>query len=219
MRSSHHDSLNRRRTTPRLIIAASAATALLLPVVAEAAVMVDVPDVVLIADTPNQEVPLFVTGGDTVQGLVLFVSIGDGGPERVDLGLIPGTDAPAITDVDLEMGTIYDDGVFFADLPSIPQFANATAIVTDDSTFVADGQIATLIVDTTGFDSGTFDLRLTNIFPDAPDGPFDSVFEAGGNEVEIIADVGSITVIVPEPTASLLACGVGAFLCRRRRAD
>ncbi|MFC1758877.1 hypothetical protein ACFL2H_08925 [Planctomycetota bacterium] len=121
---------------------------------------------------------IFVGGRQSVAGINLFAQVGDGGPERIDLGLSAGTDGPAITAIDLKGSSIFSTvpDVPFYDL-AIPQVAFGTiALQQPDAFVVADGLLATLTVDTTGFFAGTFDLLLGDLLPSSPDGALHSDF-------------------------------------------
>ena len=72
------------------------------------AATITVGEYLLDPDTSGQPIYITVAGGDLVPGLNLFAQVGDGGPELADHGLPPGTDGPAITEVDLKTGTIFD---------------------------------------------------------------------------------------------------------------
>ncbi|MCA9168748.1 MAG: tandem-95 repeat protein, partial [Planctomycetales bacterium] len=129
-------------------------------------------------NTPNQRIELFVTGGHRVSGLDLYALIGDGGPERELLGLSAGEDGPAITAVELKQNTIF---AALPDVPtnlqSLPQIANWSIAASENgSTAVADGLLATLVIDTTGFFDGDWSLSLTGVLPEHPLGPFQTRF-------------------------------------------
>ncbi len=136
-------------------------------------------EVLLQPNMPGQEVPVFVTGGHAVSGANFFLQIGDGGPELSEYGVPPGTDGPAITRVDLKAGTIFavvaDPQV---DQPGIPQVATtAIAISAAGESVTADGLLATVTVDTTGFFAGSWDLLLADVLPFAAlSGPFTTDF-------------------------------------------
>ncbi|MEE8452908.1 MAG: peptidylprolyl isomerase, partial [Thermoguttaceae bacterium] len=121
--------------------------------------LIIVGDHVLLADTPGQEIQIFVTGGDDVQGLNLNVMVADGGPEVG--GTIIG---PTIEDVDVQTGTIFADnttGQTSAPEPTeVPQWEGRT-IVTASGTVSAEGLLATITIDTTGFTVGTWDLIVS----------------------------------------------------------
>jgi hypothetical protein len=158
--------------------------------------------------TPNQTVPIYVSGGDAVEGLNLYVGVGDGG------ALLGGTDgsAPAITGLDIVTGTIFGANNTGQQTPNqTVQFWSAST-TTNSGSVSASGLLATIIVDTTGFTAGnSYDLMLAS-YPAATGVP-DSDF--GGVPGTFIN--GTLT-IVPEPGAlGLLAALAGAALLHRRR--
>ncbi len=144
-------------------------------------------------NTPNQRIELYVTGGHRVSGLDLYALVGDGGPERALLDLPAGEDGPAITSVELKQNTI------FASLPdvptnlqSLPQIANwSIAASGNGSTVVAEGLLATLVIDTTGFFEGDWSLSLVGVLPEHPLGPFQTRF---ADSLAFVTN-GSITVV------------------------
>jgi hypothetical protein len=129
-------------------------------------------------NTPAQQVSLFVTGGEAVSGLNFYAQVGDGGPELSQVGLPAGEDGPEITSVDLKMGTI------FAAAPSpqdnqagLPQVAIASIeFTTVGATTTANGLLARLSIDTTGFTAGSWSLRLADVLPQLAGGPYNSDF-------------------------------------------
>lgn len=167
----------------------------------------------LVENTPNQMVQIFVSGGQSVQGLDFSVQVADGG---TSLG---GTIvAPKITNVDIFSGTIFAGN----NNPSIPgissngQYALATT-TTAAGTVPADGLLATLTFDTTGFFATgpvtTFDLKLANLNGGATDTDF-AIIPASITNGSI-----HITAAAPEPgSLVLLLCGgAGFFLVLRRK--
>ena len=159
---------------------------------------IDVGQHFLRANAPGQKIEMLVTGGQIVSGADLFVMVGDGGAELVDLGLPAGTNGPRLSAVDLKTDTIFaaiaDQPI---DLGSLPQVANWSISSTTAGVDVeADGLLATLTIDTTGFIEGTWDLSLARILPNHPFGPFDTEF-AG---IPAHVTNGSITV---QPTQVL----------------
>ena len=127
---------------------------------------------------PNQRVPIFVTGGEQVAGLNFYAQVGDGGPELEDYGGVRGTDGPAITAVNLKERTIFST-VSGAqdDQTSIPQVAIASVEFRTPGKFTAaDGLLAELTLDTTGFFEGSWDLKMSGVLNDFPGGPFDTDF-------------------------------------------
>jgi hypothetical protein len=109
---------------------------------------------VLAPNTPGQQVPILVTGTDSVSGIDFFVQVGDGG------ATVGGDDTgPRITQVDLVSGTIFagnNTGVFVDPAPLI---WGATT-TTSSGSVSANGVLATLTIDTTGMFVGQFDLVL-----------------------------------------------------------
>jgi VCBS repeat-containing protein len=123
--------------------------------------VIDVGDHFLLPNTPGQQIQIYVTGGDEVQGLNFNVQVEDGGPELADYG---GTiDGPALTTIDVESGTIFEGNTLGATNPEppfdIPQW-EGRYITTEIGTVIADGLLATITVDTTGFTEGSFSLIL-----------------------------------------------------------
>jgi hypothetical protein len=109
----------------------------------------------LLPNTPNQRIEIFVTGTAEVTGFNLRAQLGDG---------IDGSAEPDFNGVELNGGiwtsyptTVSDNGLVGADqmLQSSVSFNNQGDRV------IANGLIATLIVDTTGFSSGQFPLLLS----------------------------------------------------------
>jgi hypothetical protein len=134
-------------------------------------------DIVLAANTPNQIVPIYVTGGQLVSGLDLYVQVGDGGPELISLGLPRGTDAPSIAGVRLKDGTIFAQTPDAAvDLGSLPQVATWAISLSDAGSVAAEGLLATLVIDTTGFFAGNWPLALAGVLPNHPAGPLNTSF-------------------------------------------
>ena len=120
----------------------------------------------LLPNQPNQVIEIRVTGGDPVDGLNFYVQVADGGPELVALGLLPagqGIDGPAITGADLISGTIFAANNDGQQVPpgNQPQVAGFL-ITTDVGTVAADGLLARLTLDTTGFTSGSWPLMLAD---------------------------------------------------------
>jgi hypothetical protein len=190
----------------RLAIAAVAA-ALYLASSAHAALIITVGDHTLLPGTPNQAIPLYVSGGDPVYGLTLVAQVADGGPSAG--GSITG---PTLT-ADPKTGTIFDafPGTLYSTAASgSPQIAIANALLDLPYTASATGLIATLYIDTTGFTSGTWDLALASTLGD--------VTSFAGLDSSLQITPGTITIrAIPEPAAlGLLAVPVATL--RRRRA-
>jgi hypothetical protein len=108
----------------------------------------------LAPNMPGQQVRIHVTGGEAVSGIDFFVQIGDGG------AAVGGSDTgPKITSVDLETGTIFDmnnTGIFTDPTPLLWGATTTSA----SGTVAANGLLATLTIDTTGFANGQYNLIL-----------------------------------------------------------
>ena len=146
----------------------------------------------LLPNTPNQTIQVFVSGGHAVSGLNLYAQVGDGGPERVQFDLPAGKDGPAITGIDIKTGTMFAGVPDSAQVDlAIPQVASALiAIAQPGATVEAEGLLATITVDTTGFFGGRWDLLLNNVLAGFVDGPFHTDF-AGQ---PAIVDIGQLII-------------------------
>ena len=122
---------------------------------AEVAVLVG--DHALAANTPGQRIEIFVGGGDLFAGINFNVQIEDGFSE------VPGSvaDGPNITGIDL-IGDITptvltgnNNGQVDPGSGSQVAFRSVT---TQADSVRAKGLLATITVDTTGFDEGTFSI-------------------------------------------------------------
>lgn len=173
------------RKCKRFICALVAAVGLAVPV--QAALIIDVGTLELLPDTRNQLIHINVSGGDSVEGLNFFAQVADGGPALggIDVG-------PKITAVNLITGTIFEPnnlGQF--PVQSFPQAIAALTISdTPDPVIHGTGRLATLTIDTTGLDSGTWGLFLTDTVLGDTD--------FAGVPVSVFN--GSLTVVpIPEP--------------------
>ena len=119
---------------------------------------------VLEPNTPGQTIPIYVSGGWPVQGLNFNIQVADGGP------LGGGTlTAPVITDVDILTATIFaatNTGLRTdADPPAgadpVPQH-EYRGTTTAAGTVSAEGLLATVTIDTTGFERGSWSLVMSN---------------------------------------------------------
>jgi len=158
-------------------------------------------------DTPGQWIELLVVGGMEVAGCNFNAQIGDGGPEAG----AGGTPGPIITSVDLE-GSAENPTIFFGnnhdqnDLGSIPQLATYS-IIAEIGTVPADGVLARLEIDTSGF---TGDQTWTLALNVTLNGPTDFA--------PIPADITDGAIHIPEPmTMTIFALGGLAVVRRRRR--
>lgn len=183
--------------------------------VAQAETVVVVGAHLLLPNTPGQTIQIQVTGGDPVQGVNFIAVVGDGGAGGTTP--LPGTDVgPGIT-ADILTGTIFalsntgsSNGnpgqVDFGPMIAVYSTTTNTAV---SPTVNASGLLATIVIDTTGFNGGSWGLNLTG----TPAGDTDFA----GLPINITN--GSIS-IVPEPTSLVLglfaAAGLGAVAIRRR---
>lgn len=191
------------------------AIALFAPSMVVAQPAINVGDFEFQENMAGQEVPIFVTGGDPVAALNFVAQIG-----QTDPGTGQPEAGPAIEGVELLTGTIFEgNNLGQDDTPdSSPQVIVASVITEgppdEADTVPADGLLATLTIDTTGFfaGSGAFPLLLSGTIEG------DTTFaDAMGEDVIPTITNGSIT-LVPEPTAlaSLIAC-LPLLLSRPRR--
>jgi hypothetical protein len=158
----------------------------------------------LLADTADQLIEIMVSGGDSVQGLNLRLQVADGGTHPDAGGSIDG---PKISNIDLVSGTIFDgNNTGQNGLLSLPQVW-VQSITTANGMVAADGMLATVMIDTTGFMDGEFDLRVGETLDGATD--------FAGVPVDITD--GSIR-IVPEPASFLgMLAGIGMICAALRR--
>ena len=155
----------------------------------------------VLPNTPNQPVQIYVSGVPAVAGLNLNAQIGD--------GWAIGT--PVFSGVNLTSGTLFaSNNSGASDIGSIPGLAMYSILTNSGSIPGGSGLLATLYVDTTGLDSGTFARSLG----DTLNGPTTFLSESG--EVPIIITNGSLTV-VPEPTGLAILATCFIPLLRRRR--
>jgi len=195
---------------------------------AHAATSISVGNYVLLPNTPNQEIQIFVTGGDQIQGMNLNAQIGPDPSSAItpvfqyDANqhlVFPGANLSTL----LAPGSIFSPPAGFGEndvtfFPALWQAGSATS----SGTVAANGLLAKLYIDTTGFfPLYTDQVWALNLF-DTIGGPTDwagSLFQ--GNEVPnpIITD-GTIRIVgVPEPSAVVIAmfgvAGLVAFAIRR----
>ena len=119
----------------------------------------------LSANTANQSISIFISGGEAIAGEDFFAQIGDGG------SFVGGTNAkPSFTAVNIIGGSVFagnnngafgDPGPGNAAHPLIWVDGTTTAA----GTVAANGLLATLTIDTTGLSGGTFPLLLTGVAP------------------------------------------------------
>lgn len=200
-----------RRLLPFLVLGIVAC----LPAAAHAVTTYIAGNHALLPNTPGQVIQLTVSSDDVgLQGVNVAVTTGDGGPNNG--GAIP---APIITAIDIITGTIFaanntgQGGTIIG--PDQYAFASTT---TTSGTVNANGVLASLTIDTTGFFAGNWLLSVSgnNVigFP-----PTDG---AGSTGVTDAYQDGSLFIeVVPEPSTIVLglfaAAGMAAVVIRRRR--
>jgi hypothetical protein len=130
-----------------------------------AGVLIDLPEISLLPNTTNQSLDVLVeNSGDPlrVTGIGFNLQVADGGPAAG--GLILG---PAITSVDLMSGTIFaSNNIGLSGSGSIvPQIYERGTLTASGSVSLPSGRskLATIILDTTGFSSGTYVLTLNTL--------------------------------------------------------
>jgi PEP-CTERM motif len=157
---------------------------------------------VLLPNTANQIVTIQLTGGESVAGEDFYAQIGDGGT------FLGGSDVkPAFANVDILTGTIFSasNNGAYGDPNGTPTGSNAGhPLVWIDGTTTASGGVpasgllATLTIDTTGLNSGTFPLLVRGVA--SPLGSFDTTLrDASGNAIPLSISDGTLIVAVPLP--------------------
>jgi hypothetical protein len=159
----------------------------------------------LLANTTNQPVQVYVTGSEPIRGFNLRAQLGDGtGPNTEPVFFsVDHSDSIFSGSPSSELGGV---------LAGAPQFAQASIVLSNPGDVVAaDGLLTTLRIDTTGFFTGEFELRLaqTEIGQDS------DLIITGGGVLPIEIFNGAIR-IVPEPTSCLLYGGCFMFILVRR---
>jgi hypothetical protein len=206
--------------TSRAIVGAVALLALALPNAVRANDVINVPNVTLLPNTPNQLVTVTVTGMSQVAGEDFFAQIGDGGTFNNGVNT-----RPVFSNVDILTGTIFTGNNTGATMdPGGPESAHPLIWVdgttTNTGTVPDGGLLATLTIDTTGISSGTFPLLLSGVGSSLTPGGFSTrLLDGSAVPVALTINNGSITISdVPEPVA-LPALGAIAclFLPRGRR--
>jgi hypothetical protein len=123
------------------------------------ALMISIGDHLVAPDQPGQQIQVYVSGQLPVQGVEFNLQVADGGPELGGL-----VDGPKIQDIDVLGGTIFssnnlgtrdDDGPHPDSYPQIEWRSTAT----ESGTVIAEGLLATLTIDTSGFSAGTWALH------------------------------------------------------------
>jgi hypothetical protein len=164
----------------------------------------------LLPDKSGQIVPIRVEDGGIVRGVNFRVMVADGGPEVG--GIIDG---PVIEQVELETGTIFDSR-HLGQHPLGPSFLQVATwgIMADGAGVEAQGILAFLTIDTSGWTSGSWDLKLENPFGDPTElVPLPLAIENGTITIDGDADI-------PEPATGILVSALAVLnLTSRRRSS
>ncbi len=152
---------------------------------------------VLLPDTPNQIVSLYVSGGEQIAGEDFFAQVGDGGTFNGGVNT-----KPTITYVDMVYGSIFGENNNgpFGDPGngSLHPLIWVDSTTTISGTVSANGRLAVLVLDTTGLFSGTFPLLLTGVANSY--GSFNTTLrDASANLIPLNINNGSLIVATPTP--------------------
>ncbi len=187
--------------------------------------MIDIGEQHLLPDTAGQTFQIFISSAtaETAVLMILELQVGDGGPE------VGGTLGPAISYADILTDTIFGalpndgDKGWSLDNPGLyPQLWQSTVITEDPidpsqpgPEAELNGLIATVTIDTTGFESGTWDFIASQTVVEE----WTEFYTQPMQPVPLTVIDGTIT-IVPEPSTILLlltgALGLLAYRIRRR---
>jgi len=117
-------------------------------------------------DNAQQEIEIWVAGGQPVEGLNFVIQVGDGGQP------LGGSDeGPSIQDLDIFTGTIFannNTGTVDLDGPNatypedqVPMWeGRSTTVIESEGPVLAEGLLGVVTMDTTGCPSGTWPLRM-----------------------------------------------------------
>lgn len=193
----------------------------------QAATQIDVGDHLLLPNSPNQKIEIFVTGGDQIEGMNFNAQIGTDPEHAVGIPVFQYEIGTHFSYPGPNLSTLLASGSVFA--PPAGEYETdvtffdtlwQSGALTPSGTVGASGLLATLYIDTTGvvaLQGTSWPLILSNTLG-GPTNWAGSIFN--GQEVPnpIIID-GSIT-IVPEPSsialAAFAAVGFCAVAVRRR---
>lgn len=168
---------------------------------------IDVGTIIVEPNKPNQTVQVWVTGGDAVSAFNLRAQIGN------------GVHASPVFQSASFAGGIWDAyaNTVTGEVPAgFEQYAQySVAFNTANQTVPANGLLATLTIDTTGFTTDAYySLKLSGADLIGADSNFAA---SGGTDLAANITNGTIHVVVPEPgPLSLLAIAAVALGWRRR---
>lgn len=145
---------------------------------------------VLLPNRANQNITINVSGGVAVSGLDFNVEIAAGGTVN------GGTAGPAITAVNLVTGTIFGGNNsgqqnFTSNSPQVYE----GGIATTSGTVNATGLLATLTIDTTGFQGNTFSLKLSGFGNAGASGNTDFGVDSNLNPIPATITNGNIVTL------------------------
>jgi hypothetical protein len=180
---------------------------------ANAAVNVTIGNHNVLGGSSSQEVVIQVSGGDPISGFNVRAQLGD--------GTGPGSE-PVFAAVNFTPGTIWDgkNASLIGNGPEagFEYLASRSIILNTIGDSVNAGNpgaqnLVKLVIDTTGFSSGTYALKLSGT-----DYGINSSYQNTGGEQFLNIEDGSIT-IVPEPATAgvLIGASVLGIATRRRR--
>jgi hypothetical protein len=207
-------------STRRAVAGAIFCLSLALPGAVRAEDVINVPNVTLLPNTPNQLVTVTITGTSQVAGEDFFAQIGDGGTFNNGVNT-----KPVFSNVDILTGTIFTANNTGATMdPGGPESNHPLIWVdgttTNAGTVLDNGILATFTIDTTGVTGGTFPLLLSGVATSLTPGGFSTrLLDGSAVPVPLTINNGSITVAeVPEPLAlPALGAVTCLFLSRGRR--
>ncbi len=194
------------------------------------ATYIDVGNHMLLPNTPNQRIDIYVTGdNDRIQGVEVYAQIGNDYEQLTGIpvfqylpGLHSGFPGPNLSTL-IAPGSFIEPPVSYGefDVTTFPTVWIGETTIGTGGTVVAHGLLATLYIDTTGIFFGQWPLVLGNTQIGTTDWAGSVYPPPYGPSVPVpVITNGSIT-IVPEPgSVTLAAIGLAGFLCwaRRRKA-
>jgi hypothetical protein len=159
------------------------------------AASIDVGSHVLLPNTANQIISIWVTGGGQVAGEDFFAQVGDGGAFNGGVNT-----KPTLTNVDIVTSSIFaanNSGAYGDPGNAVTHpLIWVDGTTTQSGTVVASGRLAAITFDTTGLSSGTFPLLLTDVASSL--GSFSTALRsANGSTAPLTIANGSVIVGTP----------------------